>query len=149
MENIQDEYQKLSKMFETTEGRQTIEELWLHATNYEKRMDGHWYKKSVGMGEKISGFAIDISRRKHRISPPGYDHASAYYELAKEVVSTIDDYELVIFNGWLSQIEGWSYPFIFMEGMLRQEIVIQLEEYIFEYKLGLPLNSLYHISFQT
>lgn len=149
MDTIEDEYHKLSGMFETTEGRQIIDNLWFCATNHEKR-EGHWYKKSYGMGDKVSGLAIDLHRGKHLITPPGYDHDSAYFELISEIVSTVHDCEFVVHKGWLSQIDGWTHPFIFMSvGLLVTGTDTQLEEYILKHRLGLPLNSLYKRSLGT
>lgn len=149
MSCIREEYERLCRAFVDKDSRRKIDELRWEATNYEKKENGHWYKKGAGMGDKVSGFAIDIISGRYLVSPPGADHSEAYRSLIQRAVELgrsesrpLDSIEDQIFKGWLVKIDDWEYRLCVISGLCDDEQRETVEEWVLEKGIGLPLNRL-------
>ena len=145
--NFADEFARLQIEFAEETGRQRIEDAWQIALNYEKK-DGQWFKKRASAGDRVSGFAIDLETKKYEIGAQGRDHDLPRLDLIRRLraegdTESFDEGECRVIKGWIAQIEDWSFPFLFLSGFWDVKTYPELERFVFEKQLGMPLRGLF------
>ena len=146
--NIHEEFERLKALASTRGGLKEIDDVWMVALDYEKR-EGYWYKKAdaVGAGRRVSGFAIDINTKRFIIGPEGRNHEDPFYDLvfllASEEDLHPDDFYGRIVKGHLARVEGWSFMFLNLFGLLEKKTFQELETFILDKGIGLPVRLLF------
>lgn len=146
--NIRDEYARLEKLSRTDRGWGKISDAWFKACNYRKVVDGWQQRESAG--NKVEGFAIDSESKKFFCGTTS-DHGWAsdrLYDHLYRVEDNVryDDLYFRIIKGWRGSILDFGFPCIQLSDprlFHEPELLEELEEFILEQGVGLPLNRLF------
>jgi hypothetical protein len=144
--DIQTEFERFKAFAETDAGFQQVEDGWLAQSNYEKRENGIWFKKSAGDGD-LAGFAIDPVTWRFKVGAPGQDHDAAWKRLITELLEEAYDTGNPIYRvlkGRVAILPPWKFPIVCLLAthQLPPKLLERAEEKILELGIGLPYSSI-------